>query len=167
MEGKSFMSCCKKIVFNIADFSMIYKQQKRHVCAATFDKKALYIHILSMCGSIDGFSHPWINGRELIHWMKRGAPIEFHRDIFGMKTLGGNFFYSCNNFFVVTHIVLTCEQQQRIILQLLYTSHTHAYEVHSNFHVLEFEVKQYEDQALAWFLRDYEFPIGKCCRILE
>ena len=26
MEGKSFMSCCKKIVFNIADFSMIYKQ---------------------------------------------------------------------------------------------------------------------------------------------
>ena len=52
-EGKFFMSCCKKIVFNIADFSMIYKQQKRHVCAATFDKKALYLHILSMCGSID------------------------------------------------------------------------------------------------------------------
>ena len=26
MEGKIFMSCCKKIVFNIADFSMIYKQ---------------------------------------------------------------------------------------------------------------------------------------------
>ena len=25
MEGKSFMSCCKKIVFNIDDFSMIYK----------------------------------------------------------------------------------------------------------------------------------------------
>ena len=25
MEGKSFMSSCKKIVFNIADFSMIYK----------------------------------------------------------------------------------------------------------------------------------------------
>ena len=25
MEGKIFMSCCKKIVFNIADFSMIYK----------------------------------------------------------------------------------------------------------------------------------------------
>ena len=24
-EGKIFMSCCKKIVFNIADFSMIYK----------------------------------------------------------------------------------------------------------------------------------------------
>ena len=23
MEGKIFMSCCKKIVFNIADFSMI------------------------------------------------------------------------------------------------------------------------------------------------
>ena len=23
MEGKSFMSCCKKIVFNITDFSMI------------------------------------------------------------------------------------------------------------------------------------------------
>ena len=35
-------------------------------------------------------------------------------------------------------------------------------------HVLEeFEVKQYEDQALSWFLRDYELPLGKCCRILE
>ena len=109
LEGKSFMSCCKKIVFNIADFSMIYKQQKRHVCAATFDKKALDLHILSMCGSINGFFHPWINGRELRHWMKRGAPIEFHRDIFGMKTLGGKFFYFCNNFVVVTDIVLTCE----------------------------------------------------------
>ena len=40
MEGKSFMSCCKKIVFNIADFSMIYKQQKMHVCAAAFENKA-------------------------------------------------------------------------------------------------------------------------------
>ena len=80
MEGKNFMSCCKKIVFNIADFSMIYKQQKGHVCAATFEKKASNLHILSMCGSIDGFLHPWINGRELSHWMKRGTPIEFHRD---------------------------------------------------------------------------------------
>ena len=50
MEGKSFMSCCKKIVFNIADFSMIYKQQKGHVCAATFDKKESDLHLLSMCG---------------------------------------------------------------------------------------------------------------------
>ena len=73
------------------------------------------------------------------------------RDIFGMKTLGGKFFYFCNNFFVVTDIVLTCEQQQRLILQLLYTSLTHAHEVHSDLHVLEeFEIKQYEDQALAW-----------------
>ena len=88
MEGKNFMSCCKKIVFSIADFSMVYKQQQRHVCAATFDKKASDLHILSICGSIDGFLHPWINGRELSHWMKRGEPIEFHRDIFGMKTLG-------------------------------------------------------------------------------
>ena len=39
MEGKSFMSCCKKYVFNIADFSMVYKQQKRHVCAATLTKR--------------------------------------------------------------------------------------------------------------------------------
>ena len=64
------------------------------MCAATFDKKASDLHLLSMCGSIDGFLHPWINGRELSHWMKRGAPIEFHRDIFGMKTLGGTFFIS-------------------------------------------------------------------------
>ena len=71
-------------------------------------------------------------------------------------------------FFVVTDIVLTCEQQQRLILQLLYTSHTYEHEVHSDFHVLEeFEVKQYEDQALSWFLRDYELPLGKCCTILE
>ena len=68
MEGKSCMSCCKKIVFNIADFSMIYKQQKGHVCATTFENKASNIHINSMCGSIDGFLHPWINGIELIHW---------------------------------------------------------------------------------------------------
>ena len=87
------------------------------------------------------------------------------RDIFGMKTLGGKNLYFCNNFFVVTDIVLMCEQQQRIILQILYT---HAHEVHSNLHVLEeFEVKQYEDQALVWFLRDYELPLGKCCTILE
>ena len=46
MEGKSFMSCCEKIVFNIADFSMIYKQQQRNVCATTFDKKVLDLHIL-------------------------------------------------------------------------------------------------------------------------
>ena len=64
------------------------------MCSATFDKKESYLHILSMCGSIDGFFHPWINGRELSHWMKRGAPVEFHRDIFGMKTLGGIFFIS-------------------------------------------------------------------------
>ena len=55
MEGKSCMSCCKKIVFNIAYFSMIYKQQQRHVCAATFDKKASYLHILSMCGQLMDF----------------------------------------------------------------------------------------------------------------
>ena len=95
--------------------------------------------------------------------MKRGAPVEFHIDIFGMKTLGGNFFYFCNNSFVVTDIVLTCEQKQSLILQLLYTSHTHAHEVHSDLHVLEkFEVKKYEYQALGWFLRDYELPLGKC-----
>ena len=40
--------------------------------------------------------------------------------------------------------------------------------MHSYLHVLEkFEFKQYEDQALAWFLRDYELPLGKCCTILE
>ena len=90
------------------------------------------------------------------------------RDTFGMKTLGGEAFYLCNNFFVGTIIVLTYEHQQRLILQLLYTSHTHAHEVHSNFHVLEeFEVKQDEDQALTWFLRDYELPLGKYYIISE
>ena len=36
MEGKNFMSCCKKIVFNIADFSMIYKQQKKACVCSHF-----------------------------------------------------------------------------------------------------------------------------------
>ena len=53
-------------------------------------------------------------------------------------------------------IVLTCEQHQRLILQALDTFHTHAHEVHSDLHVIEeFEIKQDEEQALAWFLRDY------------
>ena len=68
----------------------------------------------------------------------------------------------------MTDNVFTCEQKQRLILQLLYTSRIHAHEVHSDFHVLEkLEVNQYEDQALAWFLRDYELPLGKYCTILE
>ena len=56
MEGKIFMSCCKKIVFNIADFSMIYKQQRRNVCATTFEKKASDLHLPLKCGSICIFS---------------------------------------------------------------------------------------------------------------
>ena len=31
------------------------------------------------------------------------------KDIFGMKTLGSKEFYFCNQFYVVTDIVLTCE----------------------------------------------------------
>ena len=50
------------------------------MCADNFDKKALYLHLPSMCGSIDAVFHPWINGKELSHWMKRGSPVEFHRD---------------------------------------------------------------------------------------
>ena len=49
------------------------------------------------CPSFDSSIHGgdcMTSGRELSHWMKRGAPVEFHRDIFGMKTLGGNFFIS-------------------------------------------------------------------------
>ena len=86
-----------------------------------------------------------------------------------MNTLGGKgFFYFYNNLFVINYIFHTCEQQKRFILQPLYTSCTHAHEVHYDLHVLEeFEVKQYEDQALAWFIRDYELPLGKCCTILE
>ena len=65
-------------------------------------------------------------------------------------------------------IVLTYEQQQRIILQPLDTFNTNAHEVHSDLHVLEeFEVKLDEEKSLAWFLRDYELPIGKCCIVLE
>ena len=53
-------------------------------------------------------------------------------------------------------------------MQPLDTSHTHAHEVHYDLDVLaDFEVKQYEVQALVWFLRDYELPLGKCYTILE
>ena len=82
--------------------------------------------------------------------------------------MGGEAFYFCNSFFVGNLIVLTYEKQQIITLNPLDTPHTHAHEVHSDLHVLEeFEVKQYEYQALPWFLRDYEFPLGKCCTLLE
>ena len=43
-----------------------------------------------------------------IDWIDRGT--------LGMKTLGGKEFYFCNKSFVVTDIVLTFEQQQRLIL---------------------------------------------------
>ena len=74
------------------------------------------------------------------------------RNIFGMKTLGGKEFYFCNKFFVVTDIVLTCEQQQRFSLHPLDTFHTHAHEVHSNFFVLEDCTDKFdENQALGLF----------------
>ena len=54
------------------------------------------------------------------------------------------------------------------MLHPLGTTHTPAHEMHSDLHVLEkIEVKQDEEQALACFLRDYEFLLGKCCTILE
>ena len=69
------------------------------------------------------------------------------RDVIELKTLGGKEFYFCNKVFVVTDIVLTCEHKQRLILQILDTSHTHAHEVHSDLHVLEeFVVKQDEEK---------------------
>ena len=74
------------------------------------------------------------------------------RNIFGMKTLGGKEFYFCNKFFVVTDIVLTCEQKQRFNLQPLDTFHTHAHEVNSIFFVLEDCVDNFdENQALGLF----------------
>ena len=40
--------------------------------------------------------------------------------------------------------------------------------MHTDLHMLEeFEVKQDEDQAPAWFQRDYEFPLGNCFVVLE
>ena len=54
-----------------------------------------------------------------------------------MKTLEGKGFYFCNNFFVVTDIVLTCGKPQIFNLNPLDTFHTHAHDVHSDFVVLE------------------------------
>ena len=40
--------------------------------------------------------------------------------------------------------------------------------MHSDIHVFkDFEVKQDEYQAPACFQRDYEFPLGNCCTVLE
>ena len=55
------------------------------------------------------------------------------RDTLGMKIVGGKRFNFCNNVFVVTEIFFTCGKPQRFNLQTLYTFHTHAHEVHSNF----------------------------------
>ena len=85
-----------------------------------------------------------------------------------MKNVGGEEINFFNKFFVVTHIILTCRKPQGFNLQPLDTFHTHAHEVHSDLHVLEeLEVKQDEEQAIAWFLRDYELPLGKCCTVFE
>ena len=82
------------------------------------------------------------------------------RGIIQMNNLGGKWFFYFYNVFVVTDIVLTCKQQRRFILHPLDTSCTHAYEVHTDLHMLEeFEFKQDEDQAYAWSQRDYEFPM--------
>ena len=68
----------------------------------------------------------------------------------------------------MTDIVLTCENQQRLILHLLETSHTHAHEVHSDFLVLEeFEVKKNGDQAFVHCQRDYEFPLEYCHTVFK
>ena len=74
------------------------------------------------------------------------------RNLFGMKTLGGKEFYFCNKYFVVTDIVLTCEQQHIFNLQPLDTFHTHAHEVNYIFFVLEDCVDNFdENQALGLF----------------
>ena len=59
------------------------------------------------------------------------------RDTFGVKNVGGEEFNFCNKFFVVTDIVLTCEQQQRFNLQPLDSFHTYTHELNSKFFVLE------------------------------
>ena len=69
---------------------------------------------------------------------------------------------------MIIDIVLTCEQQQKYILQPSDTSSTHAHEVHSYFHMIEeFEVKKDEDQAPIHFQTYYELPLRGCCTILE
>ena len=82
------------------------------------------------------------------------------RNIFGIKTLGGKEFYFCNKFFVVTDIVLTCEQKKRFNLQPLDTFHTHAHEVNYIFFVLEDYVDNFdENQPLGLFQKKLElFP---------
>ena len=63
--------------------------------------------------------------------MKRGAPVEFHRDTFKVKKVGDEEFNFYNKVFVVTDIALACGQPQGFNLQQLDTFHTHAHEVHS------------------------------------
>ena len=75
------------------------------------------------------------------------------RDTLGMKTVGAKKLNFCNNFFVVTDIVLTCEQQQRFSLQPLDTFHTHAHEVNSIFFVLEDCVENFDENKHLAFSR--------------
>ena len=91
------------------------------------------------------------------------------RDIIEIKTLGSKgFFYLCNNFFVITDIVFTCEQQQRFILKPIDTSYTHAHEVNFYLHVFEeLENKQNKHHALALFQRNLELALGGNCIIQE
>ena len=86
-----------------------------------------------------------------------------------MNTLGGKgFFYFCDNFFVITDIIFTCEKHQRFILHPLDTSYTHAHEVHFYLHAFEeLENKQNKYQALALFQWNLELPLGGNCIILE
>ena len=55
------------------------------------------------------------------------------RYTFEVKKVGDEEFNFCNNFFLVTGIVLTCGQPQGFKLWPLDTFHTHAHEVHSIF----------------------------------
>ena len=78
-----------------------------------------------------------------IYWVDRGT--------LGMKTLGGEEFYFCNKFFVVTDIVLTCGKPQGFNLKPLDRFHTHSHEFHLDFFVLEECTDKFdENQALGF-----------------
>ena len=87
------------------------------------------------------------------------AKMDIHR--------GKKYFWFCDKSFGFTGIVLPCEQQKRYIFHPLYTSNTYAQEVDGDLYVPEvIERKQNTNQALAFFQRDLEKPLGEKCIFL-
>ena len=68
-------------------------------------KDEVFLSLINMADQI-----PYVSKNKILY-----SSIDWvDRNTFGIKTLGGKEFYFCNKFFVLTDIVLTCEQKKKI-----------------------------------------------------